>query len=235
MKATTGQRTRDQFRAGKRLWSEADDGRLRRAYPNMATPAIARRLRRSVASVYGRAWKLGLHKSAAYLASPAACRLRRGDRVGQRFRFQKGHVPFNKGLRRPGWGPGRMKTTQFKKGDLSGMAAKRFKPIGTTRLVDGYLYRKVAAQSGPWTANWRPEHVLIWERAHGLVPAGHALVFRNHDRTDVRLDNLEAITRRALMARNSVHNLPKPLAQAVQLLGALNRQVRRRTQHAEQN
>jgi len=55
------------------------------------------------------------------------------------------------------------------------------------------------------------------------------VIFRNADHADIRLENLELITRRELMLRNSVHNLPKPLAQAVQLLGALNRQIRRRT------
>lgn len=83
----------------------------------------------------------------------------------------------------------------------------------------------------PYTVNWKAEHVLIWMAARGAVPAGHAVVFRNGDKADIRLENLECIARRALMARNSVHNLPKPLAQAVQLLGALNRQIRRRTTH----
>lgn len=201
---------------------------LREIYPDTPTPQLARRLKRTVAAIYGRADKLGLNKSPAYLASPAACRLRRGDHVGARFRFQKGHVPANKGLRRPGWGPGRMKETQFRKGQLNGFAARRFKPIGSVRTVDGYLYRKVAAIPGPWTRNWKLVHVLLWESLHGPVPARHAVVFKNGDRTDIRPDNLELIHRRDLMARNTVHNLPKPLAQTVQLLGALRRKINRR-------
>jgi hypothetical protein len=126
-----------------------------------------------------------------------------------------------------------MRETQFKAGQLSGVALKRFKPIGSTRLVDGYLYRKVAAVSGPWTRNWKPEHVLIWTAAHGPIPARHALCFRNGDKADVRLENLELIPRRSLMARNSVHNLPEPIVKTVQLLGALNRQIRKRSGHAE--
>ena len=222
--------TRDRFRAGKRLWSTPDDALLRKIYPDEPNPAIARRLRRTVTAIYGRAGVLGLHKSAAYMAGPHACRLRRGDHVGARFRFSKGHVPANKGLRRPGWGPGRMKATQFR----PGVPSWRTMPIGGTRLVDGYLYRKVSATPCvPWTVNWKPDHVLLWSAVHGPVPPGHALVFRNRDRTDVRLENLECLTRRELMARNTVHNLPKPLAQTIQLLGALNRQVRRRTREEQ--
>jgi len=225
---------KDRFRAGKRLWSKADDATLRRLYPYMPNPAIARLLRRTLFAIYGRADKLGLHKSTAYMASPHAYRLRRGDNVGAAFRFQKGHVPANKGTRRPGWAPGRMRETQFKPGSRSGKAAQHWRPIGSTRLVDGYVYVKVAdIPNVPYTVNWLPLHILEWERAHGPLPPGHVVVFRNHDKTDIRLANLERITRRELMARNTVHNLPKPLAQAVQLLGALNRQVRRRTRDGE--
>jgi hypothetical protein len=226
----------ERFRAGKRLWSAADDAAMWTIYPNTPTAAIARHLRRSVASVYQRARLLGLKKSEAYLAGPDACRLRRGDHVGARFRFQPGHVPANKGLRRPGWSPGRMRETQFKPGMRSGKAAEHYMPIGSTRLVDGYVYRKVSdVPNVPYTVNWKPEHHLIWAAAHGPVPPGHALVFRDGNRMNTRLDNLQLTTRRELMARNTVHNLPKSLAAAVQLLGALNRQIGRRSSGAQQD
>jgi hypothetical protein len=223
----------EKFRAGKRLWSKADDRTLRRTFPHTRTAILAQQLRRTYTAIVARASMLGLHKSAAYLASPDACRLRRGDHVGAAFRFAKGHVPANKGQRRPGWSVGRMRETQFRKGVLNGVAAARFMPIGSTRIADGYLYRKLSAVPGPWTRNWKQEHHLIWIAAHGPIPPGHALRFVNGNRLDVRLDNLECLARRALMARNSVHNLPKPLAQAVQLLGALNRKLRRRTRDGE--
>jgi hypothetical protein len=230
----TGQRAiqpGNRFRAGKRLWSAADDALMRARYPHEPTPTIARALRRTVESVYARAKKLGLKKSAAYLASPHACRLRRGDNVGARFRYRKGHVPANKGLRRPGWGPGRMREHQFKGGTRNGQAAKRYMPVGSTRLVDGYVYRKVSDTGNvPWTRNWTLEHRRVWVAAHGPLPRGHALAFKNGDRTDVRLDNLECIPRRELMLRNTVHNYPKPLAETIQLLGALKNSIRRRTQ-----
>jgi len=225
----------DQYRAGKRLWSPADDATLRRVYPHVPTSTLARQLRRSDAAIAQRAKNLGLKKSAAYLASPAACRLRRGDEVGAAFRFPKGHVPANKGTRRPGWSAGRMRETQFKKGARSGKAAAHWMPIGSTRLVDGYVYVKVAdVPNVPYTVNWLPLHRLEWERVHGPLPAGHCLWFTDGDRLHVDVANLELHTRAENMARNSVHTLPKPLAQAVLLLGALERQLRRRTPHAEQ-
>lgn len=212
----------------RRPWSREDDTLLRRIYPDTPTAQVARRLKRTAAATYGRAGKLGLHKSPAYLASPAACRLRRGDQVGKRFRFQKGHVPANKGLRRPGWAPGRMRETQFKEGVRRGVAVRLYKPIGTERISkDGYLERKVN-DGLPLQARWRAVHLVLWESLHGPVPAGHAVAFKNGDRTDIRPENLELLHRRTLMARNTVHNLPKPLASAVLLLGALRRKINRK-------
>jgi hypothetical protein len=222
-------RNRDRFRAGKRLWNPSDDALLRRRYAHEPTAAIATKLRRSIRAVYVRARLLGLAKSAAYLAKH--CRLQRGSTIGAQFRFQKGHVPANKGLKRPaGWGPGRMKETQFR----TGVPSWRNMPIGGTRAIDGYLYRKVSdVPNVPWTVNWTLEHHRIWAAVHGPVPKGFALIFRNGDRTDIRLDNLQLLTRRELMARNTVHNLPRELASTIQLLGALHRQLRRRTSDAE--
>jgi hypothetical protein len=222
----------DRYRAGKRLWSAKDDALMRKRYPRESTKSLAAVLRRSVSSVYARADKLGLRKSAEYLASPDACRLRRGDNIGAKYRFPKGHVPANKGLRRPGWHRGRMRETQFK----AGQRGLRWVPIGSTRIVDGYQYTKIRdlrsthRGSGfvPWTMNWKLTHIILWEQANGAVPKGHAVVFKNCDRSDIRLENLECITRRELMARNTVHNLPKELASTIQLLGALNRQINKR-------
>jgi len=220
------------YRAGKRLWSAKDDALLRKRYPHESTQSLAAELRRTVSSVYGRAALLGLRKSARYLASPAACRLRRGDNVGAKYRFAKGHVPANKGLRRPGWSSGRMKETQFKKGQKGW----NWRPLGSRRLVEGYFYTKVSDRRRvPWTRNWKPTHVLLWEKRHGRVPRGHALAFRNGDRTDIRLANLELMSRRDLMARNSIHNLPKELANTIRLLGVLKRKINRKgRQHDEE-
>jgi hypothetical protein len=200
------------FRAGKRLWNPEDDELLRLRYPHEPTAELARELRRSATSVYARADKLGLSKSAEYLAGPHACRLRRGDNVGAPTRFKKGQVPANKGLRRPGWGPGRMKETQFRKGERQGVAVRLYQPIGTERISkDGYLERKVNDDL-PLQARWRAVHLLVWEAANGPLPKGYAICFKNRDKADIRLDNLECITRRELMQRNTVHNYPKPLA-----------------------
>jgi hypothetical protein len=206
-------------------WDFAHDYMLRMYYPHMKTAIIAARVGASVFSTYNRAKKLGLTKTPIYMASPDACRLRREMPVGTRHRFTKGHVPANKGLRRPGWHAGRMKETQFKKGQLN----HNCMPLGSTRLIDGYVYVKVAeVRYVPYPVNWKPLHVIEWERLNGELPAGHALAFKDGNRLNTAVENLELISRAELMRRNTVHNLPPELKQVIQLTGALKRKIRTR-------
>lgn len=156
--------------APRRFWTAVDDAVLRDLYPDFPTAMIAREMQRSLSAVYARAAFLNLTKSQAYRDSPYASRLRRGDNVGARFRFQKGHVPANKGLRRPGWSPGRMRETQFKKGVRRGVAVTLYKPIGTERLSkDGYLERKVN-DNLPLQARWRAVHLMSSRLSRRMSP-----------------------------------------------------------------
>lgn len=209
----------------RKRWTAADRRLLRKLYPDLPTVDVARRMGRSVPAIYGRAQILGLRKSQAYLASPAACRLRRGDNVGAACRFQKGHVPANKGLRRPGWAPGRMADTQFKKGQFPVNRDPDFYVLGALRVnSDGYIDMRISF--APGSTGWRGLHLILWEDAHGAIPKGHCLRFRDGDALNVELDNLELIPRADNMRRNSIHNLPEPLRKTINVLGQLKRRIR---------
>lgn len=200
---------------------------------------MAAAIGRSYGAAHQRAANFGLKKTADYLDSPEACRLRKGDGRGLQTRFKHGQTPPNKGLRRPGWGPGRMKSTQFKKGAMAGRAQRLWKPVGAERISkDGYLERKISDESfGHLDAKeanrlrarrWRAVHLIVWEEANGPLPKGYAVCFRDGNKQDIRLDNLELVKRTDLMARNTIHNLPPELKQTVQLLGRVHRQIRKR-------
>ena len=214
------------IRRGDRTpWSASELHRLRAIYPHRSTSKVAEILGRSVCSVNSMASTLRLHKTEKYLASTDACRLRRGNNVGWAHRFPKGHVPANKGMRRPGWAPGRMAETQFKKGNHP----HTWVPIGSTRLSkEGYLQRKVS-DTGYTPRDWKGVHILMWEKANGPVPAGHAVTFQDRDKSHIALENLELITRAELMARNTIHNLPEELKGAIRAVASLNRAIRRKT------
>lgn len=221
----------------RQLWTEDQIAWLIALYPDVPAADVAEALQRPVGTVYARAKQLGLQKSAEFNASPASGRCLPGnDSKGLNGRFRPGAAPWNKGKH---WvAGGRSAETRFKSGQLNGRAAKLVLPVGTYRVNgDGYLDRKVGTTPGAPHLRWHPVHRLVWEAAHGPVPPGHVVVFKARMRTavleEITLDRLELVTRAELMRRNTVHNLPKPLAQLVQLRGALVRQINRRTREKQ--
>ncbi len=222
----------------RRPWTEGDLTRLRTLYPISSTQKLAAALARPVYSVYNAAHKLGLRKTESYYESPESGRLRRGETRPECIatQFPKGHVPANKGLRRPGWFSGRMRETQFKKGERRGVAARNWKPVGTV-LPDseGYLRIKVreavhgVEPTGFGNCDvWPLLQRHIWEQHHGPVPSGHVVAFKDRNRSHCTIDNLECIPRAELAHRNRMWNrYPRELAEAIQLQGQLKRKLRK--------
>jgi hypothetical protein len=224
--------TKERRKYRKQFWTAAELADLRRLYADSRTADLARRFGRTVLKIYTAAVRYGLKKSAAYLASPSACRLRRGDNVGAATRFKKGHVPANKGLRRPGWAPGRMAETQFKKGHRS----SNYLPIGTVRQdSDGYLRVKIANGKGGFgnPKVWAFIHRRVWKAAHGRIPKGHRIWWKDGNHRNCALENLELVTDQEHMARTTIHNLPPEIKQVIQLNAALKRKIARLEQHGE--
>lgn len=225
----------------RQLWTQVEIAAMRQDYPDTPTPVLARRLGRSLSSVYGKAGGLGLVKSVAFMASQNSGRIQRG-RTDPRMvstQFPKGHVPFNKGLRRPGWAPGRMAETQFKKGEMSGAAQHNYVSIGSTRIVYGNLEKKITDDPGIYpAARWRPVHRLVWEAAHGPMPKGHILVFKPGMHTtaeaEITLDRIECITRAENMRRNTIHRYPKDVVRTVQQMNWLQRRIRKTEKQLEE-
>lgn len=201
------------------VWTPELRAEIERRYPHERTENIARDIGISAAKIYSRANYLGISKTPEYLVSPDACRLRRGDDVGAEFRFKKGQIPSNKGIKGVSY-PG-MEATQFK----PGQKPKNWLPVGSERVSDaGYLQRKIT-DTGYTPRDWVSVHVITWEQEHGKVPPGHAVIFRDGNKRNFSPGNLECISRVELMKRNTIHNLPKELKQIIQLNGILKKVI----------
>jgi hypothetical protein len=211
-----------------RPWSASELKRLRALYPHRRTDEVAKLLGHSYSSTSQKARKLGLRKTEEYMASREACWLRRDNSAGIPFRFKKGLTPWNKGLRRPGWAPGRMAETQFKKGH---QPCNTY-PVGAIVMnTDGYLRRKIAEDRpghGATSQNWELVHRRVWEDAHGPIPKGSRIWWKDGDHTNCALENLELLNGKQHMARTTIHTLPPELAYTIQLLGAVHRQINQR-------
>jgi len=216
-------------------WTDEMVEILRKRYPHEKTAKIAADLGVKLDRVFRKAKKMRLAKTAEYLASFDACRLRRDNTWGIPFRFKKGQVPPNKGLRRPGYAPGRMADTQFK----SGQSPHNTHEIGSYRITkDGTLQRKVSNARGSNSKRWRGVHELVWVEANGPVPPKHIVVFKPGMRTNVleeiTLDKVECISLSENMRRNTYHNrYPKEIGLAIQMRGALTRRINTLTKQEE--
>jgi hypothetical protein len=203
-----------------KFWTPEEEEQLRTLYPDTPTKDLAKRFGRTLGQVYRKANKMGLNKSEVYLASPHACRLRRGDHIGAKTQFTKGQKPWNAGM--TGLKPkGRSAETTFKTGNKP----HTWKPIGTERITDdGYLQRKVSDTGYP-PRDWVGVHVLVWQEHHGPIPKGCTVVFKNGNKQDVRIENLEMISRQELMRRNTIHRYPPALKEVIRLAGKLKRTI----------
>ena len=209
-------------------WTEAERAILRERFPHMKTKDLAAELGRGYGSVCSMANHMGLQKTEAFYTDAGLS----GRLVGQRgagSRFLPGHVTWNKGLKGAGCSnhPNSI-AARFKPGTVP----HTWQPVGSYRVVpDGVLEQKVSEAKGSSHLRWKPVHRLVWEAAHGPIPAGHIVAFKPGMKTnvleDITLDRLECITRRENMQRNSVHTkYPPELSRLVQLRGALSRAIR---------
>ena len=212
----------------RRRWSPQEIALLRELYPHVSSGDIAAKLGMRLEQVYTKACKMNLRKTREYLSTTAAGRLTGNDARGRPYQFQPGAEPWTKGMK--GMAP-LSPGSVFRKGTRLGQAMHNWVPLQSLRVnSDGYLVRKIAdTPGGPQHKNWRAEHRLVWEAAHGPVPPGHAVVFREGRHTtraeDITPDALEMITRAELMRRNSVHRLPPDLQRLVQMRGVLQRVI----------
>lgn len=213
-------------------WIPAEDAQLAAQYPHMPTKVIAAMLERTASTVYQRAQRLGLAKSPEYLASPAACRLRRGDEVGKAFRFAKGIAPFNKGVKRGrGWAPGRMAEGQFKKG----AKPHTWRPVGSIRVnSEGYRDIKID-DKGVGPRAWVAIHRLNWIAANGPVPKGMILRFIDRNPLNTLAENLTLVTREENLRLNWHDRYPRAIKQITQLRGAITRQINKRTRNEQRD
>ncbi|MGH8027228.1 MAG: HNH endonuclease signature motif containing protein, partial [Pseudoxanthomonas sp.] len=220
-------------------WTAAQLKTLRQRFPHEPTAVVARALGMTQTKVSQKAAKLGLYKTKHYMATTAKEISRQHALTNPQMitgRFKKGLTPANKGVRRPGWAPGRMAETQFKKGEMHGAAQHNYVPIGTEKIDGyGYLVRKVTDDPALVPARrWVGVHRLLWEEHLGPVPPGCRVVFKNGDKTDIRIDNLALVTAAEMMRRNTLHNYPKEIADAIHGRAVLNRAINRYLKEKQQ-
>lgn len=121
-----------------------------------------------------------------------------GIKSGRTGQFEKGAVSWNagtKGVMKPNSG-------SFKKGDKPANQRR----LGDERICskDGYVLIKVN-QTNPYTGEptwFRLKHRVIWEEANGPVPDGMAIIFKDGNKLNCTLENLDIVGRDVLAHLN---------------------------------
>lgn len=136
--------------------------------------------------------------------------------TGRTGRFEKGHVPPNKGRKGVTFGG---KETQFKKGQRP----HNYMPAGSEKVKsDGYIYIKVAEPS-----KWRQKHLIVWEEHNGKVPRGKRVIFGDGNKLNCNIDNLTLVSMAALLVLNR-KGLIKPDAELTKtgvIIAELHRKI----------
>lgn len=212
----------------RRYWTPEEELSLKKRYANERNHDIAVDMQRTIQQLYAKAKQLGLRKSPEMLRQILAECGNQVSSLNSGQPFKTGHQPWNKGLQGIPVS-GRSRETQFKNGEKP----KNWLPIGSTRVADGYLQRKITDTGYP-PADWQPVHVLLWVQNNGPVPENHCVCFVDGDRSRIELENLELITRAERMLRNTIHRYPDQLKSAIRAVGRLKRTIRR-VEREEQN
>lgn len=205
----------------RKLWTPEEDQFLRDRYDTTFTRSIAEQMGRSCSSVRTRAKQLGLKKTDAYIlqARSLAGKISSQDPRTIATRFTKGSVPANKGKKMPPEVYAKAAPTMFKKGQMP----HNHKPVGSERIdKDGYIMVKVAEPK-----KWKQKQRVVWEEAHGPIPNGYNIQFKDGNRQNVSLDNLYIISRSdQLKNENSMMaRYPEELQKVIRAKGALKAQI----------
>lgn len=208
-----------------RPWTEEELQVVKEMFPDHYASELAKMLGRSKTSIYQQAKCLGVKSSKEKISRTGKMTAMNPNSVAAR--FKKGHVSHNLGKKMPSHVYEKAKHTMFKKGSIPA----NHRPVGSERLnVDGYIEVKVAEPN-----KWRGKHRVIWEKAHGEVPKGYSVHFKNGNRQDFSLDNLALISRSDLMNQNSFHRYPDELKEVIMLKGVVKRQINKYNKKRQEN
>lgn len=208
----------------RKPWHDADIEILKRLYAFNTTSSIALELNRPIHSVYSKAHSLGLSKNEHFYKSELSGRIIKESTLSVKTQFRKGNKPFNTGMKAEDFMSHetliKFRANSYKKGHLP----HNTKTDGTISLrkdKSGYSYRFIRTSIGEWEAL----HVYNWKQKYGPVPCGFIVVFQTADKTNYDVSNLELITRKDNMLRNTIQHYPAELRETMKALKKLTHQI----------
>lgn len=208
----------------KKIWSEAENEYLKNNYPHISTAEIAKYLNRSLCSCYTHAEVLGLKKTQEFLKSDLGGRFTKMRAMGYNFRFKKGITPHNKGKKQTDYmkpeAIEKTKKTRFKKGNIP--PNTKFDNAISLRECDGYKVPFIRISK----AKWIPLKIKILIDNFGEIPKGHVIRVKDLNQFNLVPENLECISMKENMSKNSIVNYPTELIRTIKLKNDLLKTIK---------
>ena len=200
----------------KKFWTEDEKVLFKQLYPNMFAEDVAKLFNCSVRSVYNIASQMKVKKSIEWQRQELQRQAVRLKIVGKERRFEPGHIPANKGQKMDIEQYEKCKVTMFVKGNKP----HNIKWNGYERVSkDGYTEVRVAEKI------FKLKHRIIWEQTYGPIPDGMIIVFKDKNKQNFDIANLEMITKQESIARNRMTNYPPELRNLIKLNNKLKKKL----------
>jgi len=133
-------------------------------------------------------------------------------------RIKAGNVPVNKGVKMESSLKERIKHTFFQKGHLP-----------KNSKYDGYISIRIDHKNRPYAhirtslGKFELLHRHLWRKVNGDIPPGFILIFKNGDCSDIRIENMELVTRKEHLFRNRWSKYPEDIRETARILTNLKK------------
>jgi hypothetical protein len=208
----------------RKFWSNTEIETLKKMYCDTDTCSIANLLGRNINAVYGMANKLKLKKTDQYLATLNSNRILTENQ--RNCCFKKGSTPPNKGKKHAEYMTPeqieKTKKSRYKKGNVP----FNVKYDGHERIsVDGYVEIRISQ------GVYKLKHRELWIKQNGSIPEDCVVIFKDGNKQNIVIENLQLITRAENMLRNSIQQYPAELITTLKLVSKLKKTIKQHEQH----
>jgi hypothetical protein len=200
----------------RNFYTEQEIKFLKDNYSDMKTKDIAVIMNRPIWSINSKSYELGLKKSFKHMKMLQEIESQKLINSGKRHQFKKGQPSHNKGKKMPAEMYEKIKRTMFKPGHKPGNTKK----VGSIRIDhEGYTYIKIS------DADWRLKHRVVYENVNGPVPDDHVVIFKDNNLQNFDINNLQVISQKENMLRNTIHQYPEQIQELIKLKNKLKKKI----------
>jgi hypothetical protein len=202
------------------LWEPQEIEYLKANYADTYTSALCKHLDRSYSAICYQAYKLNLYKSGTFMDIELQKQANRIKIDGKQFQFSKGQTPPNKGQKMSSEVYEKVKYTMFKKGEIP----RNTKQEGY-EMIDKEGYVKIKVQD-----KMAYKHRVIWEQHNDKLNKGDVVRFKDGNKLNCTIENLELVSRSENMIKNTIHRFPEEVKSTIKLLTKLKKKIKHGTE-----